>query len=362
RITPDPVPAAPTGGRAPLLERLGALDARLANLEAVLAGRPGELRDRVRGCARLCAETAQLLGEAGEGEAGEGEAGEGGGERPAPADPQHPAADAARRAIRALEQGAEPSQELRRALAALTHPRREVRLEALAHLGDPPDPAALPVLTIVARAADPAERRAIVAAVRRMGPAARGSPLVATALGDADAAVRLHAVRAAAGSSAAVPRLEELAAADPSAAVRRLSVGVLLQCGAPRRAARIGQGLRDPDPGVRLSTIEAAAASQDPAAVLPLIRALVDPAPAIGAAAARALGRLGLDVGGVDPGAPVAARRETASRLRREWAAARFADAPAPAAAAVLGDGDLDDPLGAEFLVSPGGRDGGDVG
>lgn len=352
RLTPLPE----AGG--PLVAQFGALSERLGHLEAVMDGHPGELHDRVQACGRLVAEAVALVHGVDCGV----------GERPTPADPRHPATAAVRRAILALERAGGPSHEARRALAALTHARLEIRLLGLEHLGDPPDPAVLAVLEVVSRSAAVAERRAILAAVRDMGEAALGSPLVEAALVDEDAVVRLQGVRVAAqGAGAAAPvQLEALALADPSPAVRRSSVRALLAGGTPRPGARLEQALRDPDPAVRLEAVHATRAHPDGAAVLPLLRALMDPEPALRAAAAETLGELGLAVGGFDPAAPAAARREEASRLRREWAGARFgavaaSDAPR---AGPRGESDLDDPLGAEFLVpgaapqSPGEDDG----
>jgi HEAT repeat protein len=337
RLTPDPAAPRP----APLVARFGALTARLTHLEEVLDGRPGELGERVRACARLVAETADLW-RAAEDEGGDGSA---------LADPQHPAAPAVRRALLALDAATVPGRVPRRALAALTHPRREVRLLALEHLGDAPGAAALPVLMALYRGADAVERRAIVAAARRLGPVAAGSPLLAAALADEDATVRLQA-GAAAGPAGPRPELDLLATADPSPAVRRWTVRVLLASGAARRSLRVAQALRDPDPGVRLEAVRGAGRSGDPGAVLALIRALGDPDAALAAAAAGALGALGLDVSGFDPTAPVGARLAQGRRLRGEWARRRFG-APGAAPPPAGDDAELADPLGAEFLVTP---------
>ncbi|MBI5480766.1 MAG: HEAT repeat domain-containing protein [Deltaproteobacteria bacterium] len=344
-LTPDPQPPRGTA----VVERLDALASRLQRLEATAAGAPsGTLADRLGVIDRLLREAAALSA-ALAGPAAEPPL--------PPIDPSSPVVHVARQALAALAaRGAPASPGVARAIVGLAHPRAEIRQVALEFLGDHPEPLALPLLEALYQRAPAAERRLILAAARHVEPGWGADRMIQAALGDADPGVRLTGVRAVARGSKLPAELDALAANDPRPEVRRASLQTLLESETPRRGVRVEQGLRDPEARVRLETVRAAAASRDPAVVLPLMRALFDDDEAVRGAAAAALGEVtGLDVD-FDPAAPAAERRQAASRLRQQWGKARFQHLPGAAVedeTVPLGDDELARPLEAEFVLLP---------
>jgi HEAT repeat protein len=340
-LVPDPPLAS-----SDVAGRLEALAARLARIEGDAGGAPAGAR--LGAVERLIRESAALS----RGLTGRA------GVHPLPAlDTTQAVGRVARQVLAALDESAQPSPRVARAVIGLAHPRPEIRKLALEFLGTPPEPVVLPLLEVVYEQASGAERRAILAVARAMETGGRPSTLVREALADGDAAVRLGGVRAVPRGAKLPEELDELAARDPQAEVRRASLQALVGGESTRRGVRVEQGLRDRDARVRLETIHAAATTRDPAVVLPLMRALLDADAEVRGAAAAALGELtGLDPV-FDPLAPAAQRREVVSRLRREWGRLRFQPPGAEVAssgAPPLGDDELAQPLDAEYLVEPG--------
>ena len=344
-LTPE---AEPPAGVA-VVDRLEAVASRLARLEERTAGQVGgTLGDRVASVDRLVQEAAALSKALG---------GRAAVHPLPPYDAEQPVGRVARQVLAALASRPPPPPRVARAVIGLAHPRPEIRRLALEFLGTPPEPVALPLLELVYARASGAERRAILAVARDMEPGGRRSALIEEALADADPAVRLTGVRAVPRGAKMPAALDDLATGDPRAEVRRASLQTLIAGESIKRSVRVEQGLRDPETQVRLDTLHAAAATRDPAVVLPLMRALMDADVEVRRAAAAAVGELtGLDPE-FDPEASAPQRRDAASRLRGRWGRARFATLAGPedegAGPAPLGEDELAQPLDAEFLVEP---------
>jgi cellulose synthase operon protein C len=140
---------------------------------------------------------------------------------------------------------------------------------------------------------DPASRRIAARELANLG-GARATPLVLTALGDADVEVRLAAAQSAVRLR--VPAATDVAILWLGERETRLRVAACEVAHAmpnPRAVQPLARALGDSDPQVRTVCADALGASGSPEAVAPLSGKLDDATPNVRAQVARALARLG---------------------------------------------------------------------
>ena len=213
----------------------------------------------------------------------------------------------------------------RSALAPLVARLRDddahVREMAVLALGDLRDPRAVPALAPLATDPEHGVRAVMTVALRKIRGEPAAEALARLARNDPDAHTRVMAASALGRFESRGRRTAlEAALADPAAEVRATAAGTLQTIGSRASVPRLLAALAsESDREARDAFIHALGASEDPAAVDGLMRALADTVPELRESAAHMLGLLG-DERAVEP--LIAATRDPDHevRLTAVWA------------------------------------------